>query len=628
MARRLLVATGAAALALLLLLPLVGGRLGRLAHRVERRVERVLLRLDATPPRERASTPEGLAVWVVSESKKVRPGDTLGSPRRSGDPPVRLQGARGETVAFQLVLAARDPVAVDVEVDALDGGSGRIGREGIEVFLEVYVACPPVDSTVVALGPGEFPDPLVPLWDDGGARVAAPVRLTPRRNQPLWVDVSIPRDAAPGAYRGQVRLRGGGVASVEVPLELEVLSFEIPRQTHLAAWVPLYATRLLQGERAEGSDSPALRGVYWRYQEMAHAHRFWTQIMEDQPRAYWDESIGSLRGIDWSSYDALNGPVLDGSLFEDGEPPPGWKVGGFVWWGARPGDPPHFGGDFQRDTALTPAHRRALGEYARAFRDHFDEKGWSRPRLFMYMVDEPALEAYPRLVSLISDYGKAIHAARADVAHLVTVGPHPDLHDAIDIWATWGAGYVPRRMQERQGAGDRAWFYQQHEPFVGGSGLNDEGLGMRSWPWIAWRYGVDGIFLWVGNFWNDDPYRNPVNWTEALLGNGVLFYPGARLPTIGFPAIEGPVSSFRMKALRRGLFDYEYFRLLREAGGDADALVSGVVRSALNEEDWTPHWRHPLWGQHGDWDHDPARWEAARREAARQILERRGESAP
>lgn len=151
---------------------------------------------------------------------------------------------------------------------------------------------------------------------------------------------------------------------------------------------------------------------------------------------------------------------------------------------------------------------------------------------------------------------------------------------------------------------------------------------MRSWPWIAWRYGVDGIFLWVGNFWNDDPYRNPVNWTAALLGNGVLFYPGAMLPTIGFPAIEGPVSSFRMKALRRGLFDYEYFRLLRDAGGDADALVSNVVRSALNEEGWTPHWRHPRWGQHGDWDHDPARWDAARQEAARQILERQGEAAP
>ncbi len=587
-------------------------------------MERVLLGLDASPSRERRSTPEGLGVWAVSESRKVRPGDTLGSPRGTGDAPVRLQGARGETVAFQLVLSAREPLAVDVDVDALDSGRGRIGREDVGVFLETYLACPAVESTVVALGPGEYPDALVPLWDDHGAAVAAPVRLTPRRNQPLWIDVSIPRGAVPGAYRGRLRLRGVGLDPVEIPVELEVLPFEIPKRSGLAAWVPLYATRLRRGEKAETVSPSAFRSVYWRYQEMAHAHRFWTQIMEDQPRASWNETDGRLLEIDWSSYDEMNGPVLDGSLFDDGEPPPGWKVGGFIWWGARADHSPRFGGDFRQDSALTPAHRRALGDYARAFRDHFDERGWSRPRLFMYMIDEPALDSHPHLASLIVDYGEAIHAAGAGVAHLVTVGPRPALHGGIDIWATSGAGYVPRRMRERQGAGDRTWFYQQHEPFVGGSGPNDEGLGMRSWPWIAWRYGVDGIFLWVGNFWNDDPYRNPVNWTEALLGNGVLFYPGAMLPSIGFPAIEGPVSSFRMKALRRGLFDYEYFRLLSDVGGDADALVSDVVRSALNEEGWTPHWRHPLWGQHGDWNHDPARWEAARRQAAQEILARRG----
>jgi hypothetical protein len=239
----------------------------------------------------------------------------------------------------------------------------------------------------------------------------------------------------------------------------------------------------------------------------------------------------------------------------------------------------------------------------------------------MYMIDEPDPDTYPHVGSLIVGYGEAIHAAGADVDHLVTVEPFPEMHGAVDIWATWGGGYVPRRMRERQEAGDLTWFYQHHEPFVGGSGPNDEGLGMRSWPWIAWRYGVDGIFLWVGNFWNEDPYRDPLNWNEALLGNGVLFYPGAMLPTIGLPAIEGPVSSFRMKALRRGLLDYEYFRLLDERGGDADGLVSGVIRSALNEGGWTPHWRHPLWGQHGDWNHDPARWDEVRQRAARQIVE-------
>jgi hypothetical protein len=135
---------------------------------------------------------------------------------------------------------------------------------------------------------------------------------------------------------------------------------------------------------------------------------------------------------------------------------------------------------------------------------------------------------------------------------------------------------------------------------------------------------VDAVFLWVGNYWKDDPYRDPVNWNEDLLGNGTLFYPGHLLPTLGFPAIEGPVSSFRMKALRRGLFDYEYFYLLRSLGGDADALVARVVRHALNEQQVDPYWEHPLWHKHGDWSHDPADWDAARREAAQAIVKSLG----
>jgi hypothetical protein len=145
---------------------------------------------------------------------------------------------------------------------------------------------------------------------------------------------------------------------------------------------------------------------------------------------------------------------------------------------------------------------------------------------------------------------------------------------------------------------------------------------MRSWAWIAWRYKVDGIFLWVGNYWNEDPYRNAVNWNDDLLGNGVLFYPGAMLPTIGFPPVRGPVSSFRMKSLRRGLLDYEYFHLLRSLGGDPDPIVKRIIRSALNEKGYDPIWNHPLWAKPGDWSHNPAEWDEARREVASEIAKR------
>jgi hypothetical protein len=68
-------------------------------------------------------------------------------------------------------------------------------------------------------------------------------------------------------------------------------------------------------------------------------------------------------------------------------------------------------------------------------------------------------------------------------------------------------------------------------------------------------------------------------------GNGVLFYPGVRLPDVGLPAIDGPLSCLRMKAYRRGLQDYEYGWLLKQAGKEkvADDLVRAVIPKALVE---------------------------------------------
>lgn len=602
----------------------------RLLHGVTTKV-RAGLGAPASRPALRPSTPEGLTLWVVDDSTKVFPGDALGAPHPTGAgaAPVRLEGARGETVAVQLVLAsATGSPRVEVEVPDLVGSAGTIPRQHVALFVESYLKCPAVAEKVVSLGAGEYPDALIPLWENapGSRAIASPLKLPARRNQVLWMDVGIPRSARADRYTGRLRLSPAGGGPVDLPVELTVYPFEIPATPHLPAWVPLYETRLWDGEALDHRPESALNEVIQRYYRMAHSHRFVTQLMEQEPDLQWGESTGRLDEVDWREYDALNGPALDGRLFEDREPPPVWKVGAFVWWGARPGSPPNFGGDLQRDSELTPAHRRALGEYAREISRHFRSRGWSRSQLFMYMIDEPDFEKHPNRARLVKAYGDALHAAGTEIRHLVTIAPQDSsvTLGGVDIWATWGADYYPRVMQARQKLGEKAWFYQQHEPFVGGNCVNNEGLGMRSWPWIAWRHGVDAVFLWVGNYWKDDPYRDPVNWNEDLLGNGTLFYPGHLLPTLGFPAIEGPVSSFRMKALRRGLFDYEYFYLLRSLGGDADALVARVVRHALNEQQADPYWEHPLWHKHGDWSHDPADWDAARREAAQAIVKSLG----
>ena len=64
----------------------------------------------------------------------------------------------------------------------------------------------------------------------------------------------------------------------------------------------------------------------------------------------------------------------------------------------------------------------------------------------------------------------------------------------------------------------------------------------------------------------------------------MLFYPGARLSDEGLPNIDGPLSCLRMKAYRRGLQDYEYGWLLKQAGKEsvADEIVKRVIPVALS----------------------------------------------
>lgn len=580
------------------------------------------------PAREtRARTPPDLGLWVLADSVKARPSADLGEPWTEA--PVVLRAARGEVVAFQVALAARrGSPRVEVEVGDLTGSAGTLPRRALDVFLETFLDCPAVEAKFVGLPAGEYPDPLVPLWEDGpGTRkVAAGFALPKRRNQILWVDVAVGHDVKAGRYTGPLTIEAEGHAPRVLQLELTVEPFELPARPSLAAWVPLYETRLSRREGLAALTPGERRERLFAYWRMAHEHRFSTQVMEQEPALRWDEASGALLGADWTDFDATYGPVLDGSLFADGTPPRLFKVGGFVWWGATPGDAPHFGGDYRRDSTLTPAHRRALGEYATEVARHFDAKGWTVSERFFYMIDEPKLAELPGNAALVKAYGEALHAAGTGIRHMVTIAPRdtPLALGAVDTWATWAAGYRPAEMRARQARGERAWFYQQHEPFVGGHCLNDEGLGLRAWAWIAKRYSVDAIFLWVGNFWNDDPYRVARNWDEGQLGNGVLFYPGALLPSLGFPAMAGPVASFRMKALRRGLFDYEYFALLERLGGDAAPAVSGVVRQALNEAGYDPYWKHPLWARPGDWSHDPADWDRARGAVADAIRTRLG----
>jgi hypothetical protein len=136
----------------------------------------------------------------------------------AGDPgPIRLAGPRNGSASGQAVLFAGAPVAqVQASLPELKHatGSGKIPAERIQIA---------------------FPSRHVDLtgrkeWDLGQTDyfdVLAEKLVPGEPVQPVWITVSIPADAPPGDYRGELRVTGNGL-SAKAPVHLKVCGFLAP----------------------------------------------------------------------------------------------------------------------------------------------------------------------------------------------------------------------------------------------------------------------------------------------------------------------------------------------------------------------------------------------------------------
>ncbi len=160
--------------------------------------------------------PPGLQVWTALPIEDV--GGALRWADRSevaaGPRPIRLIGGRNMTVSGQAVVSSGSgPVTgVQARVSPLrrDDGASALPAEAVRVRY----AATTIDGLTY-----DLPRPDILLGQPSGAE---PV-------QPVWVTVSIPKDAAPGAYRAVLRIVAQGLSGhVDVPVELTVVDWDCP----------------------------------------------------------------------------------------------------------------------------------------------------------------------------------------------------------------------------------------------------------------------------------------------------------------------------------------------------------------------------------------------------------------
>ena len=561
---------------------------------------------------------EDLEVWACGDSLKVSPDGRWFNPAVSKSHRehnavwdaalrrVRIEGARGETVAFQLQLEATSAPLSEVDVEIRTSWEPSKPPARFSLFKAFYTqvreeSTSPKPST----GIGFYPDALIPFRIPGHG---APFEIARGRTQGVWIDVAIPRNANAGLHRASIEIRAAGRAPLRLGLELRVHDFALPAAASFRINVTTYD--LGKGGHAINSGWKNRFDIwtesYWelerRFYRMARAHRHTLH-----PRNYElpveREADGALR-IDWSRFDARFGPLLDGSAFADGR-----GLGYFEIALNRNVPAARFGGPG------SPRWAEAVEAYARSFVEHFRAKGWETSDLVAFPADEPSAEeafATARFLARALRRGAPQIRFRMDVYKALDRALIERFDALVDIWAVQGSYFkgLLGELKKRQRRGVEVWFYQGSAPGLGPEILDTEGLALRTWGWIGWRYGMDAADLWECCKWQltRDIWTDPQNNPWPTNGPGVLYYPGARL------GVDEPIPSIRLKALRRGAFDYEYLALLASLGEKqrAEEIAASVLHSALDAT-------RAARGSAGDWSHDPDRWDRARTDLAAAI---------
>ena len=491
-----------------------------------------------------------------------------------------LKAARNEWEPFQVLI--RDDTGttnVNVTVSEFTGPGAPIGP--VELYREHYV--PVTADHISALPPdfskvGDWPDGLVPFEDHfvGEARSGAPFDAPPAYTAAVFGDLYVPADQAPGEYEAGVTVTAIDRPTWHGVLKLTVWDFALPNEMSLAGAYGFSGGTVCGWHAAHGGATDCTTLVKRYYEEFARHRIGLDQWTWGGPDYSWNDETGTF-DWDWSRFDEMNGPYLDGTFYNDGfrfntttlPGPPGGRPGNV--------DPTTWEREFWAGWAA-----------------HFREKGWI-DALFYYLPDEPRPEAYPAL----RDLAARLHAADPDLQPLVTEQFEADLAGDVDIWCPdeplfsdsrmhppYPEDYIPRRAM-----GEKTWWYNCVSAILlydfANHFVDYESSYQRIWTWLTRRYGFQGLLFWHTVYLPGlglDPWVSEYAPPFAQ-GDGNLIYPGT-VDRIG-GTTDIPVASLRMKYLREAMEDYEYFHILDQRG-DGD-WVDGVVRTVAPK---TFQWEH------------------------------------
>ena len=459
---------------------------------------------------------------------------------------LTLCTARNEFEPFQIVIQSKNLLKdVTITISDLYNEEGILFSPKNFSLYEVHYIHVRTPSPRSGSSPGWYPDALSPFRETD---------INPGENKIIWVDVYTPEHQDPGTYTGTIRVNLDN--PVELPLTITVWNFTLPEKTSLRSSFGVFYHEIYRTHNLDW-DSPELEDIFYSYYETLINHRVMPgELVLGVPGINQDGSIDTSQSHRHLKYffDTLHVNSCAVPLYTD------WP----------------FEDPFGKNLDLT-------SRYLQDLYDYYSENGWD-DEFYVFVIDEPNdQKAYQD----VRDIGKSLDSIHPSITFLVTEQLTPEdpswgnLYGYVDVWCPLFFHVENEKdlISERQALGEEVWTYtalcqgEEETPFWE---LDYPVLNYRVTEWMIWNSRISGLLYWATNYWDkvEDPWEDPETWSE---GNTVYNGEGSLL----YPADDGCYPSIRLKVVREGMEDYEYFVMLKSLGEEsfADETVGRIVKS-------------------------------------------------
>ncbi len=486
--------------------------------------------------------------WVADPHEHVFHG-SFGRDLKKRD--ITIKAARDECAIFQVAAkSSGDLQGLHVRISDLAGPSGTIPAARVRIRYPGFV---PVDEN------SEYtPDPLFETPS---------IDLKSNQAQPVWADLQVPADSAPGKYHGRLVLEQGGKSLADFHVELEVLDFTLPpvNQDHFYFNIlidPGSVARMHKVERWSEAHWKLLEKYVRNWAD--HSQDAITVFFIEDPwegdtgfpvasvvdwrlTGTWESLADPRFEFDYTHFDRFVQMCLDAGIDQNLQ----------AW---SPVNMPHrdyavihyrdtAGGEVRRlkVTAGTADYERVWGQFARSFQEHLKQKGW----LGMTTVglDEISTADLDRIVPVF-------RKVAPELKLMVSGGDEKGKYSDFSPEMAFHFGYVNSEvplpdMAARRKQGKRTLMYTANTPLRPNTFIFSKPMESRMLPWLVWKYDFDGYIRWAWNFWLDQFWRQP----QYKWRSGDMFFV--------YPGDGGPLDSIRSEMLRKGAQDYECLWMIR-----------------------------------------------------------------